>query len=155
MSHPSQNNPRSRSDYLARRRELLDAEGLRYGAADARALFWARHNLQRSRRFRQPLTAVGLLTGQLIKHQSSGDAERIGRAIQAWSCVVPANCRGKCRVDGLFKGRLTVIVDSKSTGYVLRRQSYQALLDGMENQAPGLGIERIVFRVGRINRAMT
>ncbi len=148
----SRSNP---PDPLSRRRELLESEGLRYGAADAQSLFWARYNLQRSHRFRRPVSSVGALTGTLLKFGTSADAERMGRAIHAWNRVAPVNCRGNSRIDGLRKGRLTVLVDSKSTAYVLRRQAYRALLEAMEDAAPGLGIEEIVFRVGRIARPGT
>jgi len=140
------------------RRELLESEGLRYGSAEARALFWRRYNLahgRRTYRVRKAPSNVGFLTGRLLRYHSASDGARVARARSAWSRAVPAFCHDKCRVDSLNKGELTVIVDAKSTVYVLRRQEYQQLLERLEDAAPGLGIRTIRFRVGNIRRAQT
>lgn len=142
-------------DHLAYRREALEAEDLRFGPTEARMQFWRRHNLATSRsgfRIRRAASGVGDLTGQLLRHRVANDGVRLGRAIVAWRKSVPASCHGKCRVDSLKKGELTVIVDSKSTAYVLRRQEYQRLLDRLEDAAPGLGIQAIRFRVGSVRQ---
>lgn len=131
---------------------------MRFGASEAQMQFWKRHNLANSRssfRIRRQPAGLGLLTGQLLKHQSAADGVRLGRAIVAWKKAVPSNCHDKCRIDSLKKGELGVIVDSKSTAYVLRRQEYQRLLERLEDAAPGLGIHSIRFRVGAIRRANT
>jgi len=138
-------------DHLAFRRDALETEGLRFAPSDARMQFWKRHNLANSRagfRIRRPAAGVGDLTGQLLKHRVAEDGIRLGRAIVAWKKAVPANCFDKCRIDSLKKGELTVLVDSRSTAYVLRRQEYQRLLERLEDAAPGLGIQSIRFRVG-------
>ena len=145
-------------DHLAYRRDALEAEGLRYGASEAQMQFWKRHNLANGRssfRIRRPAAGLGLLTGQLLQHRGAADGVRLGRAIAAWRKAVPANCVDKCRIDSLKKGELTIVVASKSTAYVLRRQEYQRLLERLEDAAPGLGIHSIRFRVGSIRRANT
>ncbi|MCB9856639.1 MAG: DUF721 domain-containing protein [Phycisphaerales bacterium] len=143
-------------DHLAFRRDALEAEGLRFSPSEAQMQFWKRHNLANGRagfRIRRPVAGVGDLTGQLLNHRVAGDGVRLGRAIVAWKKSVPANCLDKCRIDSLKKGELTVLVDSKSTAYVLRRQEYQRLLERLEDAAPGLGIQTIKFRVGSGRRA--
>lgn len=146
---------RSDRDHLAYRRDALEAVDLRFGPREARMQFWKRHNLATSRagfRIRRPAAGVGDLTGTLLQHRIADDGVRLGRAMVAWKKAVPANCYDKCRVDSLKKGELTVIVDSKSTAYVLRRQEYQRVIERLEDAAPGLGIQSIRFRVGAVRR---
>lgn len=148
------NNPNR--DPLGYRRDVLEAEGLRFGTSEAQMQFWKRHNLATSRagfRVRRAASGVGALTGKLLQYRIAGDGVRLGRAMVAWKKSVPANCHHKCRIDSLKKGELTVLVDSKSTAYVLRRQEYQKLLERLENTAPGLGIQSIRFRVGTVRHA--
>lgn len=118
---------------------------------DEREVFWQRYNHSRRRSARK-VSTVGDLLAPWLAGEASAQASGLAAATQLWSRVVPENLAGRSRVESVSRRALRVVVDGKAAAFMLRRQVEKAFLKLAGTQLPGVVIEKVVYRVGRIPR---
>ncbi len=126
------------------RRAILEEHGLFEAPVHCKRAFWQGYNLRR----RRPAAKLGELATELLSGDSSRLPRRLGELTDLWRAVVPADCKGRSRVEVFSRGRLIVIVDSAATKYFLGRQLGGALLVSLNDRLGGAVVKRIDYRIG-------
>jgi hypothetical protein len=72
----------------------------------------------------------------------------LGKLTEVWRAAVPADYRGRSRVEAFSRGRLIIIVDSAATKYFLGRQQGGTLLVSLNDRLGGAVVKRIDYRIG-------
>src|SRR5258706_15825603 len=100
---------------LNRREAILKQHAMLGASRSAASLFWQRYNL----RWKFPEKKLGDLTRELVKSQGMIGPTAI---CEAWEKIVPSGFIGRAQVEQHVRGKLTILVDCKSTAHVLGRQ---------------------------------
>ncbi len=138
--------------YESRRDFILRTGGVEFAPPSEREVFWRRYNESR-RRSALRAERLGKIAAPWIAHESVAIGNVLTRAKRLWSELAPPKFAGRCRVDSLKSRRLTILVDSRSTGFVLRRTIERAFLDHARSDAWRLDIDEIFFRVASRDKA--
>ncbi len=110
-------------------------------------------NLARLHRSKQIDHTVGEALGaelvDLYHRQVERRQTKLGQLADVWGRLVPESLQARSCLEGLHRGRLTIIVDSAPHLYQLK----QLLLAGLEQQivaaCRGAGVRRITLKRGR------
>jgi predicted secreted protein len=124
----------------SRRQSILKNHAMLGAPRNVVSLFWQRYNL----RWRNPEKNIGELAAGIVDSQQFTST---GPASAAWAEVVPVAFRGRSCVDQLQGGKLTVLVDSKATAYVLGRQFGPALLAALAGRLGRGAVRMIAYRI--------
>ena len=93
--------------------------------------------------------ALGVQLVELYHRQVERRQTKLGQIADAWGRLVPESLQERSCLEGLHRGRLTVVVDSAPHLFQLR----QLLLAGLEKQllaaCRGAGVRRIALKRGR------
>src|SRR5438128_3571915 len=93
--------------------------------------------------------ALGSEVVQFFKHSVDKRQRKFGKIAQCWAQLVPEKLAEHCALESLYRGQLTVIVDSSSHLYELK----QMLLEGLEKQlilgCPSGNLRKVILKPGR------
>lgn len=135
------------------REYILRREGLLGASPAERELFWRHYNESR-RRSALKAVSLGELIGPWLKAESASLASGLSRAIGLWTRLLPVEYQDRCRVESLRRRILRIVVDGKPTAFALRRHVEATFLKAAQvEMAGGAAIERVEYRVGRVNRS--
>ncbi len=86
---------------------------------------------------------------QFFKQSVDKRQRKFGKIAKCWEVLVPEKLAEHCALESLYRGQLTVIVDSSSHLYELK----QMLLEGLERQlmlsCQSAGLRKIILKPGR------
>lgn len=128
----------------SRRSAILAAAGMTGATRAAQRLFWQRHPIQ----LRVSAKRLDALAGEMLAAAPT-DLDQLA---DAWRRVVPPAHRSHSAVEKLYRGTLTIVVDSAATRYVLNGRCGATILPALAKELGDARVRRIVFRVGPIPR---
>src|SRR5438552_19178827 len=86
---------------------------------------------------------------QFFKQSVDKRQRKFGKIAKCWEVLVPEKLAEHCALESLYRGQLTVIVDSSAHLYELK----QMLLEGLERQlmlsCQSAGLRKIILKPGR------
>jgi len=92
---------------------------------------------------------LGAEVVQFFKQSIDKRQRKFGKIAQCWAQLVPEKLAEHCALESLYRGQLTVIVDSSSHLYELK----QMLLEGLEKQlilgCPSGNLRKVILKPGR------
>lgn len=132
---------------VSKRESILRSNNMESASPADAELFWRRYNEGR-RRLQWKALKVGDVAQRWLKKEIAVAGTAVGRLKRIWSGVVPPECRSRCGVEGFARGTLRILVDAKSTAFVLKRRCEAVFLDTVKRDAPELKITRIAYRIG-------
>lgn len=138
--------------FESRRDFILRTGGAEFAPPSEREVFWRRYNESR-RRSALKAERLGTIAAPWIAHESAAIGNVLAKAKRLWSELAPPKFAECCRVDSIKSRRLTILVDSRSTGFVLRRTIERAFLDHARSDAWRLDIDEVIFRVAPRDKA--
>ena len=96
---------------------------------------------------KQEAVSVGEIVKRFMCDRVSPQYERSGSVFDIWTRLLPQALAGHCRIDGVCKGELKVLVDSPSYMHELRFVSAE-LLKELQHHCPNAGIRKIKIAIG-------
>lgn len=90
---------------------------------------------------------LGDVVMSIIEKRISPGQKKFGSLIETWSDLLPAGLSEHCKIDGVSRGQLKVLVDSPVFVHELRLCSSQ-LLEQLQQRCPRAGIKKIKFTIG-------
>lgn len=98
---------------------------------------------------RSPAESLGGEMIEFFKRSVAKRQTKLGKISECWAELVPETLCAHCILDSLYRGTLTVLVDSSSHLYELK----QLLLAGLEQQlllaCKSAGLRKISLKPGR------
>jgi len=121
---------------------------MEFAPPDQREVFWRHYNEGR-RRSALKATTLDQIAAAWLGRESGLINDGLAQAGRLWRQVVPGEFAGRCQVESLSGRVLCMLVDSKSTAFVLRRSVERMFLDLACGAPAHLQIERVQYRVGK------
>lgn len=90
---------------------------------------------------------LGTVAEELMDRQILPRLVKFGDIADIWSQLLPVELGRHCRLEGVTRGQLTVLVDSSCYMYELQLCSSK-LLEQLQRQCPRAQIEKIRFSLG-------
>ncbi len=139
--------PNERREQLSKREAILRSNGMESASPADAELFWRRYNEGR-RRLQWKALTIGDIAGRWLRKEVTAAGGTIGLLKRVWTRAVPGEWQGRCGIEGFSKGTVRVVVDAKSTAFVLRRRVEKVFVEALKSEAPDLKVNRVIYRIG-------